>query len=291
MAEEIPISRITVGPRHRKDMGDLESLAASMAARGLLQPVAVRPDDTLVAGARRIKAALMLGWDRIAAHVVHNLTEELDLLQAERDENTCRKDFTPSEAVAIKRDIEGRFKEDARKKQHEAGKYGQEGGRGKKKNPSADSAEGFSGANGALSETRNQIAAAVGLSHDTLKKATAVVEAEESDPEKFGPVREQMDRTGNVHAAYRKIQEFVSPTPAPPPPRHPHSDALLAWLRLVQGQTLVVRVEQGGIRAMLAERDKWDWREVRGYLLPMLRDMEEVIGEFRKEIERAAQKG
>jgi ParB-like chromosome segregation protein Spo0J len=289
MAKEIPISRITVGPRHRKDMGDLESLAASMEACGLLQPVAVRPDLMLVAGARRIKAALMLGWDRIAAHVVHDLTEELDLLQAERDENTCRKDFTPSEAVAIKRDIEDRLREAAKERQREGQKRGgATGGRGRS---NRQVCEESAQTNGDAGKSRNQIAAAVGLSHDTLKKATAVVEAEESDPERFGPIREQMDRTGNVHAAYRKVQEFVSPAPAPLPPRHPHSDVLLAWLRLVQGQTLVVRVEQGGIRAMLAERDKWDWREVRGYLLPMLRDMEEVIGEFRKEIERAAQKG
>jgi hypothetical protein len=33
-------------------------------------------------------------------------TDAALLLQAERDENTCRKDFTPSEAVAIGKELE-----------------------------------------------------------------------------------------------------------------------------------------------------------------------------------------
>lgn len=80
-----------------------------------------------------------------------------------------------------------------------------------------------------------------------------------------------------------------TPKPVPPPPRHPHSDTLIAWLRAVAGQTFVIRVEQGGVKALLAERDKWDWPDVRTYLLPMLGDLADVISEFRREIEHAAQ--
>ncbi len=73
----------------------------------------------------------------------------------------------------------------------------------------------------------------------------------------------------------------------PPPPRYPHSDTLIAWLKRVQGETFVVRVEKGGIKAMLAEPDKWNWSDVKDYLLPQLADLQTTIAEFRKELERA----
>ena len=49
------IADIRIGERHRKDMGDIEGLARSIDEIGLLHPVVVRPDGTLVAGERRIK--------------------------------------------------------------------------------------------------------------------------------------------------------------------------------------------------------------------------------------------
>jgi hypothetical protein len=40
-------------------------------------------------------------------NVVKSLEEAWALLRAERDENTCRKDFTPLEAVALGESLEG----------------------------------------------------------------------------------------------------------------------------------------------------------------------------------------
>jgi ParB/RepB/Spo0J family partition protein len=97
-----PINRIVVGIRHRRDMGDLTGLAASMADLGLLHPIVVRPDGVLVAGERRLHAAKSLGWTEIAVTVV-DLNE---IARGEFAENAVRKDFTLSEAVAIKRALE-----------------------------------------------------------------------------------------------------------------------------------------------------------------------------------------
>jgi hypothetical protein len=41
MLREIKIADITVGQRHRRDMGDLVSLADSIRREGLLQPIGV----------------------------------------------------------------------------------------------------------------------------------------------------------------------------------------------------------------------------------------------------------
>jgi ParB family chromosome partitioning protein len=96
------ISDIVVSTRHRKDMGDIAGLAASMADLGLLHPIVIRPDNVLIAGERRLLAAKLLGWETIPVTVVH-----LDAVaRGELAENEVRKDFTLSEAVAIKRALE-----------------------------------------------------------------------------------------------------------------------------------------------------------------------------------------
>src|SRR5262249_36494954 len=98
----LSIGKIVVSGRHRRDMGDIAGLAASMAELALLHPVVVRPDGALIAGERRLRAAALLGWAEIPAIVV-----DLDnIARGEFAENAIRKDFTLSEAVAIKRALE-----------------------------------------------------------------------------------------------------------------------------------------------------------------------------------------
>jgi ParB family chromosome partitioning protein len=43
-APTIPISRIKVGERHRRDLGDIAGLAASISDIGLLNPITVDED-------------------------------------------------------------------------------------------------------------------------------------------------------------------------------------------------------------------------------------------------------
>ena len=57
-----------------------------------------------------------LGWEYVPVHRVGGLDDTLKQLRAERDENTCRKDFTPSEAVAIGKAIEDLEKPKARER-------------------------------------------------------------------------------------------------------------------------------------------------------------------------------
>jgi ParB family chromosome partitioning protein len=56
MLKEIKITDIVVGSRHRKDMGDLTTLADSIRQEGLLQPIGVTDRLELVFGERRIRA-------------------------------------------------------------------------------------------------------------------------------------------------------------------------------------------------------------------------------------------
>ena len=43
----LPIDQIKIGTRHRKDLGDIDALAANIAELGLLHPIVIRPDGTL----------------------------------------------------------------------------------------------------------------------------------------------------------------------------------------------------------------------------------------------------
>lgn len=93
---QVRIEDIKVRKRVRKSLGDMTALMESMRKYGLLQPIVVDPDYSLIAGYRRLMAAKQLGWKTIPVVVV-NRTEEIDHLEIEIEENLQRKDFTLDE--------------------------------------------------------------------------------------------------------------------------------------------------------------------------------------------------
>jgi ParB-like chromosome segregation protein Spo0J len=208
------VADIKVGKRHRQDMGDIAALARSIRDVGLIQSIPITPDGRLVAGERRLVAVKELGWQEVDVHVVANMDDALAVLRAEHDENTCRKDFTPSEAASIGMAIEALEKPKARERQKAGSKKGgKTAGKGRPKQGSGKLPEPCSPP-AANNQTRDKVAEAVGMSGRTYEKAKRVVEAAEAEPETFGPVKEEMDRTGNVDGAYKKVKRPVS-RPAP----------------------------------------------------------------------------
>lgn len=93
---QVRIEDIKVRKRVRKSLGDLTSLMESMRKYGLLQPIVVDPEYTLIAGYRRLMAAKQLGWKTIPVVVVNRI-EDIDHLEMELEENIQRKDFTLDE--------------------------------------------------------------------------------------------------------------------------------------------------------------------------------------------------
>ena len=204
METTIRIESIRVEGRFRKDLGDLDELAKSIAKVGLLHAVVVTKDNRLVAGERRIEAARRLGWQVIDARVVDNLTDAVALLEAERDENECRKQKTVSELVALAAALEELEAERIALRKHEdavrAGRIrqGTEPPRGSEE-PRAERARDIAGR-------------AVGLPPTSYFKAKTVVEAakDESLPEEDKAIAEQalaeMDETGSIAPAYEKVK-------------------------------------------------------------------------------------
>jgi len=184
MTSTLPIDGIQVGFRYRKDLGDLRSLADSIGEVGLLHPVVVTPEGRLIAGQRRLEACRLLGWAEVPVTVV-------DLYQAARGEaheNLVRKDLLPSEIVALKRAIEPLERREARARQ---------GSRADLCHP-ATVAEG-------QGDARDKIARYLGVGRTTIERAEAVIEAAEEDPDEYGHLVDQMDRSGKVAGAYRRL--------------------------------------------------------------------------------------
>lgn len=103
--KEIPLNRIKLNPRQRKDYGDLSGLAASIVRNGQMQNLYVEPADAegfyaLIAGGRRL-AGLAAASKPNAIVIVHEgpiddlLRQELEL-----EENVQRKDLTWQEREA-----------------------------------------------------------------------------------------------------------------------------------------------------------------------------------------------
>jgi ParB-like chromosome segregation protein Spo0J len=185
----IAIDEIKVGERHRHDLGDIKELAASIAEVGLLQPIALTSDGHLIAGERRLRAVQLLGWRTIPYTLIPlNLDQ---IVRGEFAENAIRKDFTLSEAVAIKRALEPLEKAAAKERQ----------GQRTDKHPEKSSTSS--------GRALDKVAAVVGKHRTTIAKAEAVVDAADAEPERFGKLKEDMDRTGRVNGPHKRLQVAI----------------------------------------------------------------------------------
>lgn len=95
---QIPLDKIKVKKRVRKDLGNLDDLKESLKSYGLLNPITLNKNFELIAGERRYQAAKQLGWTTISANIIDNLTE-VQQLEMELEENNQRKEFTNEELL------------------------------------------------------------------------------------------------------------------------------------------------------------------------------------------------
>jgi ParB family chromosome partitioning protein len=110
---EIPLARITQNPyqpRRRVDDGRLEELAASIREHGVIQPILVTEQldgYRLVAGERRVRAAILAGLERIPA-VIRQLADR-DQLELAIVENVQRADLNAIEEAHAYRQLIDEF--------------------------------------------------------------------------------------------------------------------------------------------------------------------------------------
>jgi ParB-like chromosome segregation protein Spo0J len=219
----VRIEAVRVESRFRRDMGDLEGLAASIKREGLINAITVTPDMYLLAGERRLEAVRRLGWTEIAARVVDTLEDAAARLRFERDENTERKPMTPEELVALGEALEAleRPRAAARKAMGQA-----LGGRATASWPVGHEAGDVASRDDAATATRDVVAAAIGMSATSYRRAKTVVAAANDptlDEESRRVAQEalaEMNATGKISGSYDRVSGDIrsrtgSPTSAP----------------------------------------------------------------------------
>lgn len=92
----IPIEKIKIGDRIRKDFGDIKELAEDIKENGLINPPVINKEYVLLAGERRVRACKSLGWEQIEVRMMDTGDAEHEL-NIEISENEVRKDFSKSE--------------------------------------------------------------------------------------------------------------------------------------------------------------------------------------------------
>lgn len=209
---------IKVGPRFRKDMGDLKADAAWIDyADALLHPVPITPAGRLIAGERRLAMWPLTKFkDRPIPVTVIAIK---DVRKGEAAENFGRRDFKPSEAVAIKRALEPALKADAqaRVKAHGGTTHGRKAGDVARK--------------GRVGE---QLAMFTGVSRTTLDKAERIMQAAEAHPKdaRFQKLKADMDRSGKVNGPFKRLEimqaaEALRNAPPPAPLKGPYGVAAI----------------------------------------------------------------
>jgi hypothetical protein len=160
----------------------------------------VRPDGTLIAGARRLAACRdVLGLAEVPVRVI----DIEALVRGEADENAQRLGFSPEEAVEVYNAVLKEEREQARERQ-KAGLR-----RGREKAPAEEASVQENLLNGTKLQSRDLAANVTGYSWRSLDMAGEVVGHAVEEPDTFQPIREEMNRSRNIgkaHAAVRRIE-------------------------------------------------------------------------------------
>jgi adenine-specific DNA-methyltransferase len=102
--EEIPLTKVKVGERYRKDYDLDEEFIESIKTKGIIQPITLSMDYQLLAGGRRFAAAQQLELSSVPV-IRRKVTGRDDELEIELYENIYRKDLTWQERAALEKDL------------------------------------------------------------------------------------------------------------------------------------------------------------------------------------------
>lgn len=205
------VESIRVGQRHRTDLGDLDELVASIDQLGLLQPITISPDGTLICGARRLEAVKQLGWQRVNVWVRSGISTRLEQLLAEQHENTMRKAFTPTEAATLYQELKTLIAEDAARRQA-ATRFGA--------NDDEDTEHGAANLAAPADRTSRVQAAQLvtGRKSYTTLERVAELQRIASDPDTPDELRQMateelagIDTDGRVFGRYQRVKAALDP--------------------------------------------------------------------------------
>lgn len=211
-AGTVDVAAVVVNGRHRQDLGKLSDLMESIQRVGLLHPPVVTRDLHLIAGQRRLEACRKLGWKTVPVRIADDLSSAADLLAAERDENTCRKDMTGTEMYALGKALEQLERPKALER-HRNGSA--RGGRGEGGDPS----------NTAL-KARDVVGPAVGLSGAQWSRLKHIMDRAQEGDEHAAELAAKVDAGEMaISTAYKALRATdAEPEPKPEPTKKPGNE-------------------------------------------------------------------
>ena len=197
-------------------MGDIAGLAANIAALGLLHPIVVQPDGTLIAGERRLQAVQR--WARPRFRSLSSTSTTSCAASSPRTPTAkisrCRRP-SPSSASSNR----------WRRQRQRSGWLRAASAKGRASCPPLPRG---------VPVTRPPRRPT--LPARTLEKAEAVVAAAEAEPRAFGKLLADMDRTGRANGPFKRLRvmkqaELIRAEPPPLPGNGPYRGGMvdLPW--------------------------------------------------------------
>ena len=189
---------IQVEERFRKELGDLLPIIQSISRVGLLHPIVITEGKRLVAGRRRLEAWKVLYGDK---PILVNIIPKY-LRDAEIQENTIRKDFTPGEVASVSDYYTPQIQAE-----HPVGRPSEKGG----KFPQLKDGKPPSGGGKfppPLGKSRDAVGSIVGLSGKTVEKIVAVRDAAKAEPDKYSTLWKNVNsEKTSIDGAYKKLNQ------------------------------------------------------------------------------------
>ena len=195
----VPINKIRVEDRIRKDYGNIPELAEDIKENGLINDIVVNKEYKLLAGERRLRACKYLNWEQVEVKMMDTRDAEHEL-NVEISENENRKEFSKAERVDWMK----------RLWRIEAAKAEERKKAGKAVNPNLDLVP-----NSAQGRTRDIVSAKFGIGRDTMNKEFTIVDNKDLlTPEDFADWDEGKLSTNKaflkIKAEKEKLEQTVS---------------------------------------------------------------------------------
>lgn len=271
---------------HHREMGDIDSLAESIKRAGVIHPLVLDARNRVIVGRRRFEAMKKLGWKRMPCIVNAAVKDEATAAMMALEENVARKDLTPEEAVYMRQELRDLL---------HVSKETQADLESKEDNRAGKLPEGQQVVVGEVDEVASK---PTGYSRRTLDAAEEVVDAAAENPA-LRPIVDEMNVTGNVSAAKRKVKAAkpkASPPPTPEPAPEPTGLELavagIAEIREAVEAARAVTRRVLGIEGKEVTADylcRFTWSGTVGVLNELLRELEAwtpVGGTARKPVVR-----